>query len=85
MLERAEEGEQVYVIKMSRDRIPISHLFFAEDSFIFFQANLEECQHVKRISDQFYPFSGEIINMDKSEFVVSRNCHTRFMRMFYLA
>ncbi|KAK5817747.1 hypothetical protein PVK06_022675 [Gossypium arboreum] len=30
------------IIKVSRNSIPISHLFFAEDSFIFFRANLEE-------------------------------------------
>ncbi|KAM5582252.1 hypothetical protein ABKV19_002583, partial [Rosa sericea] len=52
---------------------PISHLFFADDSFIFFKAEMEECLVLKNIFKQYEEASGQCINYQKSSVAFSKN------------
>ncbi|PPS02320.1 hypothetical protein GOBAR_AA18334 [Gossypium barbadense] len=43
---------------------------------------LEECCTIKGILEQYCRVSGQAINFDKSDMMVSRNCHPVFMKLF---
>lgn len=43
----------------------ITHLFFADDSLMFFKADLNTCKYVKECLDTFEQASGQIINFEK--------------------
>ncbi|XP_043807297.1 uncharacterized protein LOC122721948 [Manihot esculenta] len=53
--------------------MPVSHLFFANDSFIFFKANSDECEHLKERLLMYELSSGQKINLNKSKMIFSRN------------
>ncbi|XP_057250112.1 uncharacterized protein LOC130591191 [Beta vulgaris subsp. vulgaris] len=67
-------------IKLSRSSPILSHLFFADDSLIFFKATPEACAGVKDILARFSRLSGEVINYNKSHIMFSPNTPLRFKR-----
>lgn len=67
-------------IKLSRTSQPLSHLFFADDSLIFFKATPEACDRIKNIISKFSRISGEVINYNKSHILFSPNTPNRFKR-----
>ncbi|XP_048493149.1 uncharacterized protein LOC125493701 [Beta vulgaris subsp. vulgaris] len=60
-------------IKVSRTGPSVSHLFFADDSLIFFKASPKACEGIKNILDKFSRLSGEVINFHKSLIMFSPN------------
>ncbi|XP_050222721.1 uncharacterized protein LOC126672813 [Mercurialis annua] len=48
------------------DNCKVSHIFFADDSFLFARANVQECGEIRRILEMYSKGSGQIINLDKS-------------------
>ncbi|XP_019160780.1 PREDICTED: uncharacterized protein LOC109157336 [Ipomoea nil] len=51
----------------------ISHLFFADDSLLFFKANLQEALEVKRCLGVYEAYFGQAVNFNKSSISFSRN------------
>ncbi|KAA3483393.1 LINE-1 reverse transcriptase isogeny [Gossypium australe] len=51
----------------------ITHLFFADDSFLFFKATRSECSLVKTILDVYEQASGQAGNFKKSRIFFSQN------------
>ncbi|XP_031116517.1 uncharacterized protein LOC116020174 [Ipomoea triloba] len=51
----------------------ISHLFFADDSLLFFKATLQEAESVKSCLVKYERLSGQSVNFGKSCIVFSRN------------
>nr|CCA66020.1 hypothetical protein [Beta vulgaris subsp. vulgaris] len=67
-------------IKLSRSSPVLSHLFFADDSLIFFKATPTACAGVKDILARFSRLSGEVINYNKSHIMFSPNTPLKFKR-----
>uniref|UniRef100_A0A803Q6L7 Reverse transcriptase n=1 Tax=Cannabis sativa TaxID=3483 RepID=A0A803Q6L7_CANSA len=64
-------GEKIGNFKPSRglrqDGVKVSHLFFADDSFVFLEGNIDECDTMSHTLHQYSRLSGQQINLDKSE------------------
>ncbi|XP_074346258.1 uncharacterized protein LOC141685032 [Apium graveolens] len=54
----------------------ITHLLFADDSFLFFKASAEEATSVKEILNQYEFFSVQPVNYQKSAIFFSSNVRT---------
>ena len=51
----------------------ISHLLFADDSFIFCRATLEDCSHLEQILETYEHASGQKMNREKTFLIFSSN------------
>ena len=60
-------------ISISRNTRPISHLMFADDCYLFNEFKLEEVCVLQKVLEAFCTQSGQIINKNKSEILVSPN------------
>lgn len=67
-------------IKISHSSPSISHIFFADDSLLFFKANPQSCASIKNIIKEFSSLSGEVINFSKSVIMFSPNTPQKFKR-----
>lgn len=59
-------------IRISPHGPPISHLFFADDVLLFFQANVSQVQLVADTLQLFFRHSGLKININKSKALASK-------------
>lgn len=57
--------------KVAQTAPSVSHLFFADDSFIFFRATEQECYRLKECLDLYEKASGQKINFQKSSITFS--------------
>jgi hypothetical protein len=73
MLSNVEAQDQLHGLKICNRAPSISHLFFADDSLIFFKANAMECNVLKNIFSAYEDISGQQINFDKSCVSFSNN------------
>ncbi|KAF9606899.1 hypothetical protein IFM89_029498 [Coptis chinensis] len=66
---------------MGRKCPPVSRLLFADDSFVFFRANLLEAGHVKDLLDLYCAFPRQSINNQKSSLIFSHNLPRRTKKL----
>ncbi|XP_019180195.1 PREDICTED: uncharacterized protein LOC109175386 [Ipomoea nil] len=71
LLQQAEGCGDIHGI--ARGAPSISHLFFADDSLLFFKANQRKAQKVKECLEKYSGASGQLINFDKFCAVFSHN------------
>ena len=76
LLEKAVRDRKIHLIGF-RGQIRISHLFFADDIFLFTKAKLTECQDIRSILQKFYLLSCQIISTHKSRIWFSPNTPQR--------
>lgn len=60
-------------VKVARNSPAINHLLFADDAYIFLQVNVHSCRKVREVLDKFYLASGQCLNHNKSELLLSPN------------
>lgn len=60
-------------IKISRDGLVISYLFFTDDLILFSKASTSQMQVMQHYLDMFCRSYGERINKEKTRLLVSRN------------
>ncbi|KAL0408351.1 UNVERIFIED_CONTAM: hypothetical protein Sradi_1769500 [Sesamum radiatum] len=78
---RIEEGtDQLHGVAISHLVPRISHLFFTDDTLIFYEATREAVNCVKHILNQFEAASGLRINAQKSAMVVSKNVNNNLKK-----
>ena len=58
---------------MCRGAPRISYLLFADDSFLFFKASIEESITIKKVLEDYEMISGQVINFNKSGIFFSPN------------
>lgn len=73
MLREYEEADVFHGISIARGAPTISHLLFADDAFLFFEANEKECLAIKNVLSEFSATSGQLVNFNKSTIDFSKN------------
>ena len=73
LIRKAMETKQLHGILSCKNGVCISHLLFADNSFIFCQATMEEGQHLLNILGRYEVTSGQAINRHKTSIFFSRN------------
>ncbi|XP_022159057.1 uncharacterized protein LOC111025497 [Momordica charantia] len=68
----AKEQRLLSGMKLSRQGPPISHLFFADDSLLFFKATPAKGRVIKDILGLYEKASSQTINLDKSVLSISK-------------
>ncbi|CAL1354844.1 unnamed protein product [Linum trigynum] len=51
----------------------ISHLFFADDSYLFLRGSLQECEILLEVLNEYEELSGQRVNLAKSAVCFSKN------------
>jgi hypothetical protein len=77
MLYEAERNGGLKGIRVCREAPSVSHLLFADDSLLLFEANERNSQTVRSILDTYEACSGQVINKDKSSILFSKNTKQR--------
>ncbi|GAU36460.1 hypothetical protein TSUD_166260 [Trifolium subterraneum] len=73
LLKQSEARGEIHGIKVCRGAPILTHLLFADDSFLFCRADEHECTKIKEILKQYEEVSGQAINLQKSEIFFSKN------------
>ncbi|KAL5843786.1 hypothetical protein ACOSQ4_009744 [Xanthoceras sorbifolium] len=72
LISAAESDGRLVGLRCGRSGPRISHLFFADDSLLFFRASPIDCSAVGSILDIYSKASGQVINFDKSALCASK-------------
>ena len=73
MLRKAKESHNLRGIKSRQHGVCISDLLFADDSLLFCQATMEECQRLLDLLGTYEAASGQAINRQKTSLFFSTN------------
>ena len=76
MVLRAQQENKIQDIKVARGALAISHLFFADDSILFYQTTKEACDALQEILDTYEVASGQLVNKEKTNIFFSKNTRT---------
>ncbi|XP_075486201.1 uncharacterized protein LOC142525795 [Primulina tabacum] len=66
-------------VKIAPTSPSVSHMFFADDSLVFFRATMEAGARVKECLSIYEKASGQLVNYDKSTLSFSPNTHLLLM------
>ncbi|XP_026437835.1 uncharacterized protein LOC113336058 [Papaver somniferum] len=72
-LTNAESQGLIHGTKVCSEALAINHLLFADDCMIFCKANMEECNNLIKIFQEFGHSFGQLINFSKSGIFFSKN------------
>ncbi|XP_062118476.1 uncharacterized protein LOC133832109 [Humulus lupulus] len=67
LIRRAEQEGTIEGLKFVKDKISVSHLFFADDSMIFMEATQRDVVAFNNILNVYSRASGQLINLEKSD------------------
>ena len=70
MTRKAEEARNLQGVLSGNGGIRLSHLLFVDDSFIFCQATMEECQRLLAILEQYVAASGQSYKQAENNIVL---------------
>ena len=73
LLQKEASRGRIHGCSIARSTPMINHLFFTDDSFLFFRADEEESTCIKNCLDDYALASGKIVNFDKSSVSFSSN------------
>jgi hypothetical protein len=73
LIRNSERVGGITGVPISRGGTWIHHLFFADDSLLFWKANLREWRHIEEILELYELASGQKINREKTSIFFSKN------------
>jgi hypothetical protein len=73
LLRKAEAEGKITGVAASRSGPKLTHLFFADDSLLFCQANMSHCETVVNILQQYEEASGQQLNKAKTSIFFTKN------------
>ncbi|XP_074326550.1 uncharacterized protein LOC141664498 [Apium graveolens] len=73
LIKKYENKGLIKGIKVARGAPPVSHLFFADDSYVYCRATRGEASQVMSLLSVFEKVSGQKINVEKSNVFFSQN------------
>ncbi|XP_019186519.1 PREDICTED: uncharacterized protein LOC109181223 [Ipomoea nil] len=73
LLKQAQAKGEIHGYRVTRGTPSITNLFFADDSLLFFKANIQEAGVVKRCLSEYEKMSGQAVNYHKSNIYYSKN------------
>jgi hypothetical protein len=77
LLHHAESVGNIKEIKLAPAAPTVNHLLFADDSLLLMEANEASATAIKSILQEYEESSGQVINMEKSSVMFSRNTPRR--------
>lgn len=80
-LQMQQNNSAIVGVKIVQQGPRVNHLFFTDDSVLFFKANINSCTVVKLLLDDFALYSGLSMNSSKSQVSFSPNTPARFMKL----
>ena len=81
MIKRKERLGGLRGISVRRGAPSISHLFYADDSIIFYRATSGDCAQVAEVLDIYEKESGQKLNKEKTSLFFSKNTCPEFKEM----
>ena len=79
LLRKATANRMLSGMNISRRGPSITHIFFADDSLIFCKANQDQTKELMRVLDVYGLASGQVINLEKSSILFSKNVQPGLM------
>ena len=73
LLRKAEESRALKGVLSSQQGVRISHLLFSNDTLLFCQATVDECQRLLDLLGKYEAASGQAINRQKKTLFFSKN------------
>ena len=73
MMRKASETRQIHGVLSCTSGVCVSHLLFADDCLLFYEASMEECQRLLDILGRYEATSGQAINRQKTSLFFSKN------------
>ncbi|CAL1375269.1 unnamed protein product [Linum trigynum] len=73
LLRRAVNEGKLEGIKVAPRAPRISHLFFADDSYLFLRGSLSQCENLIDVLNEYEELSGQRVNLEKSAVCFSKN------------
>ena len=72
-LKSAASNSSITGCRICTQALAVTHLLFADDSFLFFKAKAEEATAIKGLLNSYELFSGQAVNFQKSAIFFSSN------------
>ncbi|CAH9071355.1 unnamed protein product [Cuscuta epithymum] len=73
LIRKNEKQGRIHGVSVAKGAPRVSHLFFADDNFLFFRAQEDECNVIKGILSTYTSTSGQMVNFSKSALSFSSN------------
>lgn len=73
LIRQFEQSGLIHGCQIARQAPKISHLLFADDSYIYCRANMPEANNLLSLLQRYESISGQKINLDKSSIFFSSN------------
>ena len=73
LIKQAENNGAIRGVSLCKDGPKVSHLFFADDSLLFYRVNDHDCGAILEVLNKYEQASGQQINRDKTQIIFSTN------------
>ena len=81
LIHKYERAGLIHGVRVVRGAPVVSHLFFADDCFLFFKASESEARLIKHILAAYGQGSEQLVNFNKSSISFSSNVHENVTRL----